>query len=63
MKCIGYGAPVRVDYRMNAFVNEYYSYLRVSRSVQIKVMAVIILLWIIMMALILIYTDVPLLYS
>lgn len=63
MKCIGYGAPVRVDYRMNAFVNEYYRYLRVSRSVQIKVMIIIALIWILLLAFVLIYTDIPLLYS
>jgi uncharacterized SAM-binding protein YcdF (DUF218 family) len=62
MRDIGYGASVRTDYRMNAFVNEYYRYLRVSRSVQIKVMIIIALIWILLLAFVLIYTDIPLLY-
>lgn len=45
MKCIGYGAPVRIDYRMNAFVNEYYSYLRVSKRAHRRVLCLIAFLF------------------
>ena len=41
IKCIGYGAPVRIDYRMNAFVNEYYSYVKVSKKTHIVLMSIL----------------------
>ena len=53
VKCIGYGAGVRTDYRMNAFVNEYFRYIKVTKKYHIIMMSVmlafyllvIILMW------------------
>jgi hypothetical protein len=41
MRDIGYGASVRTDYRMNAFVNEYYNYLKVSKKSIIITMGIV----------------------
>lgn len=57
IKCIGYGAPVRVDYRMNAFVNEYYNYVKESKKVHIIAMSVLFAIYLALMILLFINYD------
>ena len=47
LKCIGYGASVRIDYRMNAFIREYYLYLKTSKKTHIILLSLLLLIYVI----------------
>ena len=57
IKCIGYGAPVRIDYRMNAFVNEYYNYVKVSKKTHIVLMSILFCFYLMIVILLIINYD------